>query len=1009
MSSGISFSGLSSGVDTATIIEQLIAIERRPVVLLENQQLEEELKLQVLQQINTSLLTVKNSAEALSSASDFDVFDISSSDSDIVDATVSGTPATGSFTVEVLALAQAQTRSSGSFASNTDALGFSGDIVLNGQAVTVSSSDSLEDIQETISNADAGVQAQILQVSDTDFRLLLSSDSVGADGFSLLDASTSDVLQSLGFTATATSIKNSVSGGAQTDKFASSTTAAGSLLGLGDALSGNVTIGDQNVAIDLSTQSLSDIKDAIDAAAPTGVTTSIVSEEVDGETVFQLQIDGTTTFVDDSNVLEALGILQGASAITPAVAEVHTSNLANTTNGSTPVDSNAKFNEIFGASVANGDTISISGTDHDGTAVSGSFTITNTNSDRISDLLTEIESVFGSITAGINSSGQLEIADDSAGDSQLSFTVQANNEGGGSLSFGTLAASTQGEDSRSLEVVAGQDATFRVNGVTLTRSSNSISDAIEGISLDLNSAEPGTTVSISTSQDTTTIKSNIETMVATFNNAITLINAQFVFNEDSQSSGPFSGDSTLLTLQSQLRSVLTDQVQGLNTDEDNLTLFGVTFNRTGELEIDDEVLNDALANNLDAVTGIFSTRGTTSDSDIEFVFQTDDTAAGSYDVDITTAGEQATILGSTDLSSGLAAAETITITDLSTNKTESIDLDAGDDIDTIVTKINSSLSSSAAEVRTGSLANTDSATPIDSTTTFDSIDGAGVVADDTIDIQGTLHNGTNVSGSFTISDPTTQTVGDLLDEIRSVFQSSVSASIDSSGQIVITDNEVGNSSLTTVLIERKEGGGDLNFGSIDVTTEGRFAIGITASNESDQLRLTADSYGSTPGFTVSQSNGGVDTGVTDGTYNGVDVEGTINGETATGTGQILVGDSDSDSISGLSIRAVITAAELTTQGPDQGTVNITQGVADLLRRSLESITDPVVGLVATKEDAIQDTIDSAEDQIQATEGRLALTESTLLRQFTAMEIAVAELNSVGAFLGSQLASLSGRG
>lgn len=1008
MSAGVSFSGLSSGVDTATIVEQLIAIERRPIVLLENQQVEEEFKLDVLQEINTSLLAVKTSAEALSEASDFDVFDISSSDSDIVDATVTGTPAAGSFTVEVLALAQAQTRSSRSFASNTDALGYSGDIVLNGQAVTISASDSLEDIQETITNADTGVKAQILQVSDTDFRLLLSSETVGSDGFSLLDASTGDVLQSLGFTATATSIKNSVSGGAQTDQFASSTTVVGSLLGLGETLSGNVTIGDQTVAIDLSTQSLSDIKDAIDAAAPSGVTTSIVSEETDDETVFQLQIDGTTTFVDDSNVLEALGILQGASAITPAVAEVHTSNLANTTNGSTPVDSSTRFDEIFGASASNGDTITISGTDHDGTAVSGTFTINNTNSDRISDLLSEIESIFGAVTANVNSSGQLEITDDTTGDSQLSITVQANNEGGGSLSFGTLSASTQGEDSKSLEVVAGQDATFRVNGVTLTRSSNTISDAIGGISLDLNSAEPGTTVSISTSQDTTATKTNIEAMVTSFNDAITLINAQFVFDEESQTSGPFSGDATLLTLQSQLRSVLTDQIQGLNTDEDNLTLFGVTFNRTGELEIDDETLNDALANNLDAVAGIFSARGTTSDSDIEFVFQTDDTAAGSYDVDITVAGEQATTLGANDLSSGLAAAETITITDLSTNRSESIDLDAGDDIDTIVTKINSSLSSSSAEVRTGSLANTtDGVTPIDSTTTFDSINGAGVVADDTIDIQGTLHNGTNVSGSFTISDPTTQTVGDLLDEIRSVFQSSVSASIDASGQIVITDNELGTSSLTTTLIERNEGGGELNFGSIDVTTEGRFAIGITATNESDKLRLTADSYGSTPGFTISQSNGGVDTGITDDTYNGVDVEGTINGEAATGTGQILVGDSDS--IAGLSIRAAITAAQLTTQGSDQGTVKITQGVADSLRRSLESITDPFEGLVATKEDAIQDTIDSAQDQIEAMEERLALTESTLLRQFTAMEMAVAEMNSVGAFLGSQLASISGGG
>ena len=48
MNRGISFSGISSGIDSATIIEQLIAIERRPIVLLENQQVQEEIKLGVL-------------------------------------------------------------------------------------------------------------------------------------------------------------------------------------------------------------------------------------------------------------------------------------------------------------------------------------------------------------------------------------------------------------------------------------------------------------------------------------------------------------------------------------------------------------------------------------------------------------------------------------------------------------------------------------------------------------------------------------------------------------------------------------------------------------------------------------------------------------------------------------------------------------------------------------------------------------------------------------------------
>ena len=581
MSTGVSFAGLSSGIDSGQIIEQLIAIDRRPAVLLENQNAIEQLKLQVLQQINTDLLSVKTSADALSSGSAFDAFSTSSSNTDLVTASVSGSSSPGSFSVEVISLAQAQSRSSQSFSSASEDLSLTGEIVINGQTVSISAGDSLVDIQGAINAADVGVTAQILQVSETDNRMILTSTSTGSDGFSLLDASTTNVLQSLGFTGNATSIKNSVSGGGQTDLFSSGTTDVGTLLGLTSGLSGNVTIGDQTVSIDLASMSLTDIKDAIDAAAPTGVTTSIVAEEDEnGASQFRLQIDGTTTFLDDSNVLEAIGILEGISGVTAAVAEVQTSSVGNTENGSDPIDANTDFGDVFGASAANGDTITISGTDRDGGTVSGTFTINNVNNDDIQDLLDEIETVFGgAVTASVNSNGKIQVTDDTSGDSQLTVELTANNEGGGSLTFGTFAASTEGQDSSTTEVVAGQDAVFRVNGVALTRSTNTVTDALEGVTLNLVNAEAGTNVSVNISQDTAAIKASIQSLVDSFNTASSLISDQFVFNEDLQTSGPLSGDATLLTLQSQLRTLVLDPVTGLGSNENSLTLFGVSFNR----------------------------------------------------------------------------------------------------------------------------------------------------------------------------------------------------------------------------------------------------------------------------------------------------------------------------------------------------------------------------------------------------------------------------------------------
>ena len=86
------------------------------------------------------------------------------------------------------------------------------------------------------------------------------------------------------------------------------TTAAGTLLNLGSPPSGTVTVGDQTVTLDLATDSLTAIKAKIDAAAPTGVTTTIATTSSNGITTSRLVISGTTTISDSNNVLSTLGI-----------------------------------------------------------------------------------------------------------------------------------------------------------------------------------------------------------------------------------------------------------------------------------------------------------------------------------------------------------------------------------------------------------------------------------------------------------------------------------------------------------------------------------------------------------------------------------------------------------------------------------------------------------------------------------------------------------------------------
>ena len=122
---------------------------------------------------------------------------------------------------------------------------------------------------------------------------------------------------------------------------------------------------------------------------------------------------------------------------------------------------------------------------------------------------------------------------------------------------------------------------------------------------------------------------------------------------------------------------------------------------------------------------------------------------------------------------------------------------------------------------------------------------------DTFTISGTRHDGDSVSGTYTIGSG--DTVQDLLSEIQTIFGSSVTATIDDSGAIVVTDVDTGTSHLDISITANNEGGGSIDMGTMDLSQSGRYQVAITASNENGYLKFTHDDYGSENGFSISQS------------------------------------------------------------------------------------------------------------------------------------------------------------
>jgi flagellar hook-associated protein 2 len=244
----------------------------------------------------------------------------------------------------------------------------------------------------------------------------------------------------------------------------------------------------------------------------------------------------------------------------------------------------------------------------------------------------------------------------------------------------------------------------------------------------------------------------------------------------------------------------------------------------------------------------------------------------------------------------------------------------------------------------------------------------------------------------------------LLSAIETAYGNEVIASIDDSGHIVVTDKYVGESQVS-ISFDYTQTQSDDIFGSVLTSNaggqEGRYVMEITASNDgSNHLTLAHDNYGSSYSFTVSEdrNNGLWDDSQSDPVEvnNGQDVAGTINGEAATGSGQILTGNDDEANVDGLIVK--YTGA---TTGA-VGTVTLTLGTAELFDRTLFNMTDDYEGYVAFKQDSLRDSINDFDGQIKEMEARLDRKMETMINRFVAMEVTLSKIKTQSEWLNGQI-------
>ena len=225
----------------------------------------------------------------------------------------------------------------------------------------------------------------------------------------------------------------------------------------------------------------------------------------------------------------------------------------------------------------------------------------------IVDGASSLESIAAAINAAnagvtasiITDSGGARLALKSQTGANQAFTLTATEDAGAP---GLAALAVTQASTGALFGTTAQDAIVAVDGIALNRSSNSISDLVDGVKLDLVSAAPGSSVSLGTNVPTEQLKSSINDLVAAFNDLQRLVKQQ----TDATTGALFNDSATRQLQQSLRRFTLTELATPAAVGAPStLAEIGVSTNRDGTLSVNAAQLTAALTSFPQAVEALF--------------------------------------------------------------------------------------------------------------------------------------------------------------------------------------------------------------------------------------------------------------------------------------------------------------------------------------------------------------------------------------------------------------------
>ena len=206
---------------------------------------------------------------------------------------------------------------------------------------------------------------------------------------------------------------------------------------------------------------------------------------------------------------------------------------------------------------------------------------------------------------------------------------------GGSSNSGSNSGSNNNNDFT--EVQAATNALLNVDGVDVSKASNTVTDVINGVTLNLLSTSSSNSINLHIASNQTDVKALVTSFVEAYNKLDTTLRSLTKFDSTGKASGVLLGDGTARSVVNQIKSVMNKAINttgGLTT----LSQIGITFQRDGQLALDSTKLTTAMNTNFGDIATLFTSSLKATDAQITYAGSTSNTQEGTYAVTVSQLG-----------------------------------------------------------------------------------------------------------------------------------------------------------------------------------------------------------------------------------------------------------------------------------------------------------------------------------------------------------------------------------